>query len=175
MNKTFLEDKIIQEFTSFVTSKEEPSNESSLKILNYIEKKFSPSSTIVFTKLLISAGITGLLSLIICPQFGLGKHLIVMRYFMAFGHKICALACGSIFVSLGILVAVSLLSLEELRVLRNHKFLQLTSYILLSLFAFACAGGEVLSEVALLWAFGGIVSSSAVVELGWLIRGARVV
>lgn len=161
------------EFREFLDSPAvEPSAATSEKATASIMAELQPSSLSVFGKLLAITTATGLASLTVCPQFGLGWGFgsWLMDFFMRFGSIGCSLGCGLLFMSLGVLTSCCLLRPEELRVLRQTRWLQLGALAMLALSAFVCAGAEILTLLTFLWIFGAILGSAAMLEAVYLFR-----
>ena len=93
-----------------------------------------------------------------------------MAFFARLGPVGCELACGGMFLSMSSIIAALALSIEELRLIRSTKFLQVPAVALLSLSFFVCSGAEVLLTSALFWWLGAIVAGIATLELGSITR-----
>lgn len=163
------------EFADFLNSPEEnPPRRISETLLARIYRSLNPSQWVVLAKLgAIHAGV-GLLSLTVCPQFGMGstEHSGFMSFFMRYGDVACQIACGALFLGLSILVASFFLRPEEVKVIRKNRLTQIAALLGLSLGAFVCAGGDVLSSLTLAWVFGALGASLISLELGWVVRRA---
>jgi hypothetical protein len=95
-----------------------------------------------------------------------------MSFFMRYGDVACQIACGALFLGLSILVASFFLRPEEVKVIRKNRLTQIAALLGLSLGAFVCAGGDVLSSLTLAWVFGALGASLISLELGWVVRRA---
>jgi hypothetical protein len=163
------------EFAEFLDSPEaSPPAQISETLLARIYRSLNPPQWMVLAKLGAVHTSVGLLSLGICPQFGMGNthHSGFMSFFMNFGDVACQIACGALFLGLSLLVASFFLRPEEVKVIRKNRLTQIALLMGLSLGAFVCAGSEVFSTLTLAWVFGALVASLASLELGWLVRRA---
>ena len=143
------------------------------QIFSRVRRDLNPSIWKVFSKLSLIHFFTALATLSICPQFGvrlLGEGVGLMTYFMQFGAYGCMLACGSFFVGSSVLVAMIILRSEEIRVIRNHRILELGALSLLSLGFFIMLQAKMILGIFFAWAVGSFVGGILMLELGWNIR-----
>jgi hypothetical protein len=151
-----------------------PPREVSERIYAQVERDLNVSAWGVFSKLsLIHAG-SALFTLSICPQFGFrafGEGMGLMHYFMSLGTVGCPLACGAFFLGMSLLLATLILSAQELRVLRSHRWAGLGALTLLSLGFFLMADPvDIVASFAIAWVFGAVVGGYLVLELGAFAR-----
>lgn len=141
-------------------------------VITVVQTELNPSFGGILSKLAVIQAVSGAISLLYCPQFGLsvtsGHGL--MQYLMQYGAEVCMAGCGALFTGLSLLVASLLLRPEEVRVLRSHRLLQATVISALSLGAFACAGATIFSGLAIVWAAGATLGAITTLELGWSLR-----
>ena len=93
----------------------------------------------VFSKILSIHVVVGFLTLLICPQFGvgpLGKESALSLFFMTYGPLACAFLCGGLFLGSSSLVLSIVLKPGELLYLNQHKFGIFSGLSLGSLFTF---------------------------------------
>jgi hypothetical protein len=142
------------------------------KIAQRVQNELQPSSGRIFIKLVLIQAVAGSISLLFCPQFGIEPTSSegLMPYLMPFGMGVCMVGCGALFTSLSFLFASIALRTEEVRGIRAHRWLQLSSVTALSLGALICAGGEVAAVWAIAWAMGSVIGGLAALELGWNFR-----
>lgn len=141
-------------------------------LLAQIRADLNPPATAVFVKVALIHFVVGLVTLAICPQFGLSltsSHGL-MPYLMRFGESVCMLGCGAFYMGSGLLIAALALKPEEVRVLRKNRVLQIATLTILSLGAFICFGGEVVASLGFAWALGALVGGSSLLQLGWMVR-----
>ncbi|MBX7139211.1 MAG: hypothetical protein K1X83_14650 [Oligoflexia bacterium] len=159
------------EFREFIDSAEIPAPaQLSDKIRTTIHAALNPSAFQVFLKLLVISTMAGLLSLAICPQFGFGGNLSLMRYFMKLGPHICSMACGAFFIGVGVILSSLFMRPEELRVLRRTEHLQFSALSMLALSAFICTSGAVMSILTIFWLGGAFVGALLSFELSYRFR-----
>jgi len=144
------------------------------KVLTNIQSLLNPSAWVVFAKLLGIHFVVGFLSLGVCHQFGMnpfGTTRSLSDWFMnMWGHNICMIGCGVIFVSFSILAAGCFLSVEEARALRRTEFLQILALGLFSLGVFAVFGTELALTFAGLWMVGALIGGYLATEATWRIK-----
>lgn len=142
------------------------------KVLGDIEKQINPSLVKVFTKALSIHFLVSLLTLLFCPQFGfsLVSYFDLSSYLMKFGHTVCMIGCGAIFVGLSFASMSLLLKPEEIRVLREQKSFHLLSLSGLSLGAFLCFGADIVLVAGATWLLGAALGGYLMLEFGWKTR-----
>lgn len=139
------------------------------KVGDHISTVLNPSPWHVFSKLCIIVFAVSLVNLAICPQFGLSyfRSKTLMHYFMSFGlgHIGCNVICGAFFIGSALLVAVCTLRSEELRVLRETRFLQVFAISALALGAFIALGATVFLPIAAAWLIGALIAGVLTIEV----------
>lgn len=139
-----------------------------------ISAKLHPSELQVFARLSLIHLVSGTLTLLLCPQFGMSltSHSVnLMHFFMRLGSHACAFCCGAFFLGVSGFVAGVLLEPEEVQVLRSSRLLQLSALALGSLGVFICLTGALVPvDYALVWLCGSVFSSVGSVELGSRLR-----
>lgn len=147
--------------------------ELSQKIKNVVHSDLNPSSFLIFGKLLSLHALIGTLSLAFCNQFGMnpfGTSFSLTDYFMHFGHSICMMMCGILFLGLSTSMTAMMLRPEELRVLRKNIWFQNSLLVIFSLMAFVLAGAEIAGGILLLWALGAMLGGVSSNELVYRLR-----
>ncbi|HLG18842.1 MAG TPA: hypothetical protein VI895_03360 [Bdellovibrionota bacterium] len=164
-------EKWFKEFQEFMTAESmDPPRGLTESLLVKVRADLNPPAWKVFFKLGGIHTIVGSLTLLICPQFGLGPSLGLMKYLMKLGPHACMFGCGILFLGASALVASLVLRLEEIRVLRKTVLLQFALLGLASIGVFLCLGADVILDLGLVWILGSILGGIATLELGWLIR-----
>lgn len=165
---------IPEDFNSFLSAEEvAPPRGLSDAIFSKVSADLNPSAWKVFARVAGIHAIVGALSLIfVCPQFGVSPlgHTAVMEWFMQFGHEVCMLGCGAVFLSGSSLAMSLVLRPEELRVIRRTKVVQLGVLALLSIGAFLCLGAGIVASLASFWVFGSLAGGIVSLELGSAVR-----
>lgn len=142
------------------------------RILNKIHAELNPSAWKVFSKVSLIHFAVGFVTLLFCPQFGISitSQLGVMPYLMQFGHEVCMLGCGAIFVGFSLFAASLSLKPEEIKVLKMNNFLQMLSLTTLSIGFFIAMGGEIVLTLGLIWMAGAILGGLVSLDIGWALR-----
>jgi hypothetical protein len=169
MNPRITEKEWLEDFKDFVTTKgvAVPTDVSN-KILSRIHRELNPSSWIVFLKLLGIHSVVGTLSLAVCDQFGMSPFnsgFSLSQYFMKFGHSICMVLCGILFLGLTGVFSRTILRQEEFLVLKKNVLIQVFFLSLLSLVSFIAFGGEIIIGVAILWFVGALIGGVTSIQM----------
>lgn len=163
----------VDEFQSFMLVEEqEPPRQVSSRVIQIVQSSLHPSQWRVFAKLALIHLLVGFLVLLVCPQFGIGlfEGMGLTSLFMHFGEIVCSIACGALFLGTSMFVSSLFLRPEEIRVMREREFMQLTSLALVSIFVFASLGATVAATLGLTWIIGSILGGYTSFELGSQIR-----
>lgn len=162
------------EFNLFVQSDHEIPVELSSRVLGVMSKLMNPSPFRIFSKLLGFHFVFGLLSLSICHQFGLNPFNTRGSFsdwlMEVGGHNFCMIGCGILFIGLSIAAAGYFLSIEEARVLRKTRFLQISALSLFSLGIFVAVGAQLALTIGGLWLLGGLVGGLVTTEITWQLK-----
>ncbi len=150
--------------------------ETSNQVLSRLLDLVNPSAWSVFVKVLCIQSVVGFLSMSVCHQFGMnpfGTEFSLDRWFMEmWGHNICMVGCGVLFLSAGVITACSFLSIEEVRTLRRHQLLQNFLFAVISLGIFMACGVEMAITLSGLWILGGFIGGFLATEAMWKLRRA---
>lgn len=164
--------KIEEEFKEFVDEPAfDPPASLSERVLTEVHRKLNPNSWLVFSKLSLVHFFGGLITLSMCPQFGinlLGTDLGLIKIFYRFGTYGCVTACGALFISLTTILALITLRPEEIRKVRQLWFLQIATLSLLSLGVFLMLDADILWSFATFWIIGGLLGGLMTLEVGML-------
>lgn len=139
-----------------------------------INDLLNPSAWLVFFKILGVHLVTGLLSLSFCHQFDLNpfktQSSLTDWFTSVGGHHFCMLACGVLFVGLGILAAGLVLTVEEVKALKRTEFLQNFSLGIISLGLFAAFGAELILSIGIIWLLGGLIGGFIATLTVWKMK-----
>lgn len=165
----------MKEYSEFVHAEEtRVPRELNQKVLSHIQSLLNPSAWMVFAKLLGIHFVVGFFSLGICHQFGMnpfGTTRSMSDWFMdMWGHNVCMVGCGVIFVSFSILAAGYFLTVEEVKALRRTEFLQTLALGAFSLVVFAIFGTELALTFAGLWLLGALIGGFIATEAVWKLK-----
>ena len=126
MNNINSEHEWLNEFAEFVeTDTVSPSKNREDAIVNMVTRDLCPAPLKVFSKFTLIEVASGLLTLTICPQFGLGagRHNEFLHSLHTMTTPIVFyLFCGLFFVLLGAGLSGLILSRAEIRTIGNIKF-----------------------------------------------------
>lgn len=167
--------KWLTEYESFLKSEDAVvPKEVSLRVLSKMSELLNPSAWLVFGKVLGVQVLVGFLSLAVCHQFGMnpfGTDQSLDTWFMAMlGHNGCMIACGTLFSGAGVFSATFLLKIEELKALKQTKFLQTLALGTFSLALLIFFGAEIALTVAALWFLGAVIGGVLATEAAWKLR-----
>lgn len=146
----------------------------SQNILKSIGRLLKPNPYFVFLKILGIHSLMGFLSLSVCHQFGINPFntsASLSDWVMnLWGHGACMVFCGILFVSLGLGLSGFFLTLEEIKELRHHQFLQTLALGSISLLIFFMIGADLAIFFAGLWLLGALLGGVAATETIWFFR-----
>lgn len=153
------------------------------KLSNDFLKKVSfdinPSPYFVFVKILSIHVLSALITLSVCPQFGIrffGEGPGLMGVFMSLGDAGCLMACGSFFIGVSTLVSGFFLTRSEMRVFRNTGPLQLIALVTLSLGALIMLDADLFFEwIILAWVFGCFFGGLSMIEFCGYLKNRKFV
>jgi hypothetical protein len=153
-------------------SEKRPPAQLSEMIQNKIAHDLNPAWWQIFLKITMVHLIVGALTLLICPQFGIGllPGLGLTEIFMTFGPQACSLACGALFLGTSLLMASLFLCPEEVKMIRKNRIPQLLSLVALSALIFIGLGVSAFDVLLGAWFLGGFIGSLISLELGWFLR-----
>ncbi|MFO7576712.1 MAG: hypothetical protein R6W66_03180 [Pelovirga sp.] len=132
-----------------------------------------PSPRAVVAKFLAIQLSSGLVTLTICSQFGigLGHHNSVLHSLHAHGHPaLYYLSCGGLFVLFGALFNGLVANRRELKAIGHGKYLFFGSYSLCAYLALLLSGTESFLLISLFWILGGVAAHLIGFALGWKLR-----
>jgi len=136
-----------------------------------ISQKLNPSLSKIILKLSGIHFVVALLSLGFCPQFHMSLFGFKAFYLFihdTFGHEMCSLLCGIIFLGSGALVSAFVINFDEKRVLGKQLILFYFAATLISLVGFYLFGAVFISELYIAWSLGAIIGSLLIFKLAFL-------
>lgn len=161
------------DFKDFQNGQDNPPKHLDREVLSFINSELNPSVKVIAFKLFIIHGFIGLMTMLFCPQFNLSltNHYEAFHYFHhTFGEIMCNVICGSIFLGSGAIFASTVLSLPEIRKVKESILLYYSGLSIIFISAFFIFGVETFLSVVFFWMVGAIVSSYLFVNLGVLFR-----
>lgn len=120
-----MSNKIRNEFKEFLSGSESPSKDFDARFLQTMRDRIQPDIARVWPKFVFAQLAAALITLTVCPQFGvgpLGGGHGLGHVFMSFGEAVCAAFCGAFFLATGTAVATLILKKGERREVFNYRF-----------------------------------------------------
>lgn len=141
------------------------------KTLEQIETEL-PSKQLVLLKLMAVHLIASVVSLILCPQFGVRilfaeEATSLMDVFMHLGHEACFFLCGVFYLSGSFLAAKLVLDVDHWVVIHRSRLLLTSMLALLSLGALSMIGRQISLELSVIWFFGAYLGGSLFTREWW--------
>lgn len=158
------ERELLQEFSEFVEAvPTAPGPAVDAAILGRVAAEFSPPRWKVLLRLSMAQTAGGLLTLSVCPQFGLGfgtHQVVVHGVHAALPPVFFYLACGLFFISLGVICSGLLLRRAELRSLDRPPWRFFLGYGVLAYLVLLALGSEVFVLASLAWIVGAVAGNA---------------
>lgn len=142
--------------------------ETSRGLFERLKGELLPSAWRVFAKLMGIHFVAGTLSLAICDQFGITPFqtgFSLAEYFMHYGHSVCMILCGTIFVGFSVVLAWILLERNEMRVVAEKSWMQVPVLAVSSILVFHLLGSNSAFIDDLFWLIGAIASGIMIAKL----------
>lgn len=170
-----MSDKIRDEFKEFLQGGDLPSKEFDTQFLQIMRTKMQPNIAQVWPKFVFAQLAAALITLTVCPQFGvgpLGGGHGLGHVFMSFGEAACAAFCGAFFLATGTLAAVMMLKKGERREVFNYRFRILGAVSVMSFLTLMGIGTSL--ELPMLynspfeygmWLLGAFLASLSIMQL----------
>ncbi len=157
------EQDMLDEFSEFVQVEPvAPSKDIDDTVTRMVAKELMPAPMKVYSKFALIEVFSGLLTLTLCPQFGLGlgRH----NEFLHSLHTMTTpaifyLFCGLFFVLLGAGVSGLVLNRTEIRTVGDYKFLFFAVYSALAYLMLVTLGTEVFVLSSLSWILGAFLGN----------------
>lgn len=133
------------------------------KVMLAITKDLNPDHKLVFGKLILIHGFIGFITMLFCPQFNMSltNNFEVFHYLhQTFGHEICMMICGSIFLGSGAIFASSILTKSEVEKIKSSALLYYTCLSILAVSIFMIFGADVYLKLVIFWLIGAVISSA---------------
>lgn len=162
-----------KDYNDFLHETKKTNSSLDKSVLDMVHLDLNPSHKVVFFKLTLVQGFIGFLTLLFCPQFNfsLTNNYDLFHYFHTnFGHAICMIICGSIFLGSGAVFASYILTQGEVNKIRNSRFLYYTGLSILAVSSFMLFGAEIYLNLLSYWLLGAIGGGMTLFELNRLVR-----
>ena len=166
-----------EEYRLFLDSpRRTPPREFSSDIKKAVSTELNPAYLLVLSKLFAIHFVSGTVTLLFCPQFGIAIHAQSESLYGVFrwlGEYGCMIACGAFFLGATGFFAALLLKIQEVRVIRKSRGLQWTALAFVSIgcfFAFQEQEMAIPGGLLAAWTLGAFAGGSSVFGVGYLIR-----
>lgn len=163
MEETKFEQALLKEFAEFIDAKPAaPGEPADAAILRMVGRDLRPALWKVYTKFTIVEVAAGLLTLTICPQFGLGfsrHNEFLHALHLATLPVVFYLLCGLFFVILGSALGGLVLNRDEIRNFRNNDNWYFAGYSILAYLTLVALGFEVFVLSSLAWMLGAMLGN----------------
>ena len=162
-----------KDYNDFLQESKQTTSNLDKSVLEMVHQDLNPSHKIVFFKLTSIQGFIGFITMLFCPQFNLSltNNFDLFHYFhKTFGHSICMMICGSIFLGSGAVFATYILSQGEVNKIRNSRLLYYMGLSILAISGFMLFGAELYLNLVAFWLMGAIGGGIAVFELSRVMR-----
>lgn len=164
MKNPELETELLREFAEFVeAAPSTPSQATEQAILQRVAAELRPPRWKIFTRLGLLQTVCGLLTLTLCPQFGLGfgTHQVLLHSsHAALPPAAFYLVCGVFFVSLGAFFSGLLLRRSELRALGGLPWGFFLGYGSVAYGVLLALGNEAFLVASLTWIAGTVLGNA---------------
>ncbi len=177
MRKLDQNNQKLKEFARFADAPElTPRRQTDDAVRRRAETNQNPSTGGVIAKFLALQVSSGMVTLAICPQFGigLGNHSGVLHALHANLHPaLYYLSCGVLFVLMGALFSGLASNRRELKALGGAKYLFFGSYSLWAYLALLILGTESFPLISAFWIMGGVAGHLIGFDLGRRLKTAN--
>ena len=164
MKKTDSEQEILRQFAEFIDADPTvPSKGTDEVVLRMVAKDLMPALEKIFAKLALVEMAAGLVTLTLCPQFGLGLGVhneFLHRLHAATSPAVFYLFCGVLFMSLGAAIGGLVLTRHEIRAISQTRNRYFALYSLLAYVILVTLGPEVFVASSLTWILGAMVGNA---------------
>lgn len=168
----------LNEFKSFVDAPElSPRRQTENAVMRLAGVGQKPSARAVVTKFLAIQVSCGLLTLAVCPQFGIGSsnHNGALHALHAHVHPaLYYLSCGVLFVLFGALLSGLAANRRELKAIGHGQYLFFGSYSLCAYLALLLLGPESFLLISVFWILGGVAAHLVGFGLGQRLKALRI-
>lgn len=176
MRKADSEQQMLREFAEFIhADPATPAKAADAAVLGMVTRDLRPAAGKTFVKLSLVEVASGLATLTLCPQFGLGfgSHSeFLHRLHAATAPPIYFLLCGVLFVLLGAVLGGLVLTRPEIRAIRRTRYRYFAGYSLLAYGVLLTLGPEVFVASSLTWLLGALLGN--LLGYGAVVRLRRV-
>lgn len=165
----------MSEFKAFLEGNIAPPGAVESQLFEKIQALLSPPLVPTMAKLLAIHLVGSFVTLLFCPQFGLGFVSPLAKateWLMDINPALCFLMCGCLWGFGGEVLTSFVMNIDERRVSNRYKLGAVFSLLLLVILAFACLG-RVTFDQWLGWWFAGAVSVTLAGSLVYNLKAKR--
>ena len=162
-----------KDYNDFLQETEKTTSTLDESVLSMVHLDLNPGHKVVFFKVTLIQGFIGFLTMLFCPQFNfsLTNNYDLFHYFhQTFGHSVCMVICGSIFLGSGAVFASYILTQGEVNKIRNSRFLYYTGLSILAVSSFMLFGAEIYLNLLSFWLIGAIGGGITLFEINSILR-----
>ena len=174
MNK-YSEQEMLNEFSEFVQAEPvAPSKDIDDTVTKMVAKDLKPAPMNVYSKFALIQTFSSLLTLTVCPQFGVGfgrRNEFLHSLHATTPPIVFYLLCGVFFVLFGAVVSGLILNRPELKAIGNLKFTCFAIFGVLSDLALVALGTEEFVASSLVWIAGAFFGNIFGFELATRLQG----
>jgi hypothetical protein len=153
----------MHEFAEFVDAKPvAPLESTDAMVLGMVEKDLRPTLWGIFSKVTLVEVAAGLVTLTICPQFGVGfghHNQLLHTLHLATHPALYYIICGLIFVITGGALSGLVLSRNEIRSAATARYPYFAAYAVLVYVVLISFGAEVFVVSSLTWMLGALLGN----------------
>lgn len=175
MRTSDAEQEMLREFAAFVdTDPGETTQELDRAVQRMVAKDLRPAPRRVFAKLTLIGAATGMATLTVCPQFGMGfgqHHVLLHRLHAAASPAVFYFICGMLFVTFGAVLGGFVLTRHEIRAVSTTKNRYFAVYSVLAYMALVILGPEAFAAASLAWVAGALLGN--ILGYGAVVRIAQ--
>ena len=157
------ESELMHEFAEFVDAKPvAPLKSTDATILEMVGKDLRPALWKTFSKVTLVEVAAGLVTLIICPQFGVGfghHNQLLHTLHLATHPVLFYIICGLFFVVAGGALSGIVLSRDEIRSVTTARYPYFTAYAVMMYVVLVAFGAEVFVASSLTWMLGALLGN----------------
>lgn len=154
---------MLREFAEFIDAEPAaPSKALDQAVLGMVARDLRPAPWKIFTKLTLVEVAAGLVTLTLCPQFGLGfgSHNALLHHLHAASPPaVFYLLCGVLFVTLGAILGGLVLTRPQIHTISRSRNRYFAGYSLLAYGILVTLGPEVFVASSLTWVVGALIGN----------------
>jgi hypothetical protein len=150
-----------RDFVRFLNTKPvDPNPRVDDAILQVVKKDLCIPVWQIYAKMLLISVSSGMMSLMVCPQFGIGQETLFFHSLHATSSDIVPhLLCGLFFVTIGASLNAALLKRSEIQAISKQKYTFFIGYSFICFTLFITFGKDAFVVSSLFWVLGAILGN----------------